>query len=232
MGRFPQLPSQKGSQKWIQKSVNERPELLDSKIRVELDMPENENICWLSPLEEDEFAEYRDTQFVKLLGAKTEKPLEDFWPSRGPQWDALARSNTGRLFLVEAKSHIPELISSLRAENEDSIRLIHESLEETKIYLTSSTEADWSRRFYQYTNRLAHLYFLRVLNKLPAYLVFVYFVNDVEQNGPTSAPEWEGALKLLHSYFGLGRHKLQKYVCDLFIDVNTIGAFTPRVRNL
>ncbi|GAH84900.1 unnamed protein product, partial [marine sediment metagenome] len=130
---------------------------------------ENETISWLSPLKEDEFAEYRDTQFIELLGAKTEKPLENFWPSRGPQWDALARSNTGRLFMVEAKSHIPELISSLRAENEDSIRLIHESLKETKKYLNSSDEADWSRRFYQYTNRLAHLYFLRVLNKLPAY---------------------------------------------------------------
>jgi len=223
MSRYPQLPAQKGSQMWIQKFVNESPELFDSKIWVELGMPENEKISWLSPLEEDEFAEYRDIQFLKLLGAKTEKPLEDFWPSRGPQWDALAKSNTGRLFLVEAKSHIPEMISSLRAENEDSIRLIHESLEETKRYLQSSAEVDWSRRFYQYTNRLAHLYFLRVLNKLPAYLVFVYFFNDVEQKGPTSVSEWEGALNLLHSYFGLGRHKLQKYVCELFIDVNTIG---------
>ena len=204
MGRFPQSPSRKGSQKWIQKVVNENPELLESKIRTDLDLPENEKISWLSPLEKDEFAEYRDIQFVKLLDIKTEKPLEDFWASGGPQWDALGRSNAGLLFLVEAKSHIPELISSLRTENEDSIRLINESLEETKRYLNSSVEVDWSHRFYQYTNRLAHLYFLRVLNKLPAYLVFVYFVNDVEQKGPTSVYEWEGALKLLHSYLGLG----------------------------
>jgi len=202
--------------------VNENPELLESKIRADLDLPENEKISWLSPLEEDEFSEYRDIQFVKLLDVKTEKPLEDFWPSGGPQWDALGRSNTGRLFLVEAKSHIPELISSLRAENEDSIRLINESLEETKRYLNSSVQVDWSKRFYQYTNRLAHLYFLRVLNKLPAYLVLVYFVNDVEQKGPISVSEWEGALKLLHSDLGLGRHKLQKYICDVFIDVNAL----------
>lgn len=223
MGRFPQSPSQKGSQKWIQKVVNENPELLDSKIRTDLDLPENEKISWLSPLEEDEFAEYRDKQFLKFLDVKTEKLLEDFWPSGGPQWDALGRSNAGRVFLVEAKSHIPEMISSLRAENEDSIRLIHESLEETKRYLNSSVEVDWSHRFYQYTNRLAHLYFLRVLNKMPAFLVFVYFVNDAEQNGPTSVTAWEGAIKLLHSYFGLGRHKLQKYICDVFIDVNALG---------
>lgn len=222
MGRFPQSPSQKGSQKWIQKGVNENPGLLESKIMAELDLPENEKISWLSPLEEDEYAEYRDKQFLERLDVKTEIPLEDFWPSGGPQWDAFARSNTGRLFLVEAKSHIPELISSLRAENEDSIRLIHESLEETKRYLNSGADVDWSHRFYQYTNRLAHLYFLRLLNKLPAYLVFVYFVNDIEQKGPTSVPEWEGALKLLHSYFGLGRHKLQNYICDIFIDVSAL----------
>jgi len=161
--------------------------------------------------------------FFERFDVKTEIPLEDFWPSDGPQWDALGRSNAGSLFLVEAKSHIPEMISSLRAENEDSIRLIHESLEETKRYLNSSVEVDWSHRFYQYTNRLAHLYFLRVLNKMPAYLVFVYFVNDAEQNGPTSVTEWEGAIKLLNSYFGLGRHKLQKYICDVFIDVNALG---------
>jgi len=222
MGRFPQSTSQKGSQKWMQKVVNENPELLNSMICTDLDLPENEKISWLSPLKEDEFAEYRDNQFVNKLDVKTEKPLEDFWPSGGPQWDALGRSNAGRLFLVEAKSHIPELISSLRAKNEDSIRLIHERLEETKKYLNASVEVEWSHRFYQYTNRLAHLYFLRVLNKLPAYLVFVYFFNDVEQKGPISVYEWEGALKLLHSYLGLGRHRLQKYICDLFIDVNTL----------
>ncbi len=206
----------------MQKVVNENPELLNSMIGIDLDLPENEKISWLSPLEDDKFSEYGDKQFIKILDVKTEKPLEDFWPSGGPQWDALGRSNAGSLFLVEAKSHIPELISSLKAENEDSVRLIHESLEKTKRYLNSNVEVDWSHRFYQYTNRLAHLYFLRVLNKLPAYLVFVYFFNDVEQKGPISVYEWEGVLKLLHSYLGLGRHRLKKYICDLFIDVNIL----------
>jgi len=63
MGRFPQSPSHKGSQKWIQKVVNENPVLLESKIMAELDLPENEKISWLSPLEEDEYAEYRDNNF-------------------------------------------------------------------------------------------------------------------------------------------------------------------------
>jgi len=202
--------------------VNENPELLESNIRANLDLSKNEKISWLSPLKEDEFSEYRDKQFLTLLDVKPEKPLEDFWPPGGPQWDALGKSNFGNLFLVEAKSHIPELISSSRAENEDSIGLIDKSLEETKKFLNTNVEVDWSHRFYQYTNRIAHLYFLRVLNKLPAYLVFVYFVNDFEQKGPTSVSEWQGAIKLLHSYLGLRRHKLQRYVCDIFIDVNAL----------
>ena len=223
MGRFPQSSSQKGSQKWIQKVVNEYPDHLESRITAELGLTKNEKFSWLSPLEEDEYAEYGDKEFLERLDVETGISLEDFWPSGGPRWDALSRSNAGSLFLIEAKSHIPELISSLRAENADSIRLIHESLEETKRFLNSGADVDWSHRFYQFSNRLAHLYFLRVLHKLPAYLVFVYFVNDTEQKGPTSDTEWEGALKLLHAYFGLGRHKLQKYVCDIFIDVSELG---------
>ena len=219
MGRFPQPLSQKGSQKWIQKIVNERPELLSSKIGECHDSLSGENVLWLSPLESDEYAEYGDHAFLDILDIKVEKPLKDFWPSGGPQWDALGKSNSGNVFIVEAKSHIPELISSMRAENEDSIRLIRKSLEETKEYLGSDIDVDWAHRFYQYTNRLAHLYFLRILNKVPAWLVFVYFVSDDEQKGPTTVTEWGGALKLLNSYLGLGRHKLQKYICDIFIDV-------------
>ena len=55
-------------------------------------------------------------------------------------------------------------------------------------------------------------------NDLPAYLVYVYFLNDIEMNGPTSFHEWEGAVKLLSSYLGIGKHKLQKFITDVYID--------------
>ena len=126
------------------------------------------------------------------------------------------------MFLVEAKSHISELSSTMKAKNPDSRRRIRRSLEKTKQYSSINSDVDWSARFYQYTNRLAHLYFLRVKNQLPAYLVFVYFINDTDVMGPTSVSEWKGALSLLHSYLGIGRHKLQRYVAELFIDVNDL----------
>lgn len=222
MVRFPQSVGDKGSQKWIQKLINKKPELLNMQIRRNLNLPEDEEIRWLSPLEDDEYAEYRDQDFINLLGVKLEKiPLVNFWPERGPQWDALGKSHSGKLFLVEAKSHIQELISTLQAKDEDSVRKIHKSLEETKRFLNSNAEIDWSHRFYQYTNRLAHLYLLR-RNQLPAYLVFVYFVNDLEMKGPTTVYEWEGAIKLLHSYLGVGRHKLQNFITKVFIDISCL----------
>lgn len=229
MDRFPQSVGEKGSQKWIQRLINKKPELLNLRIRRNLGFPENEEIRWISPLEGDDYAEYRDQAFIKLLGVKLEKmPLEDFWPRGGPQWDAIGRSSSGKLLLVEAKSHIQELISTIKTENEDSLRKICKSLEETKRYLNSTTEIDWSSRFYQYTNRLAHLFFLRELNQLPAYLIFVYFMNDLKMYGPKTIDEWKGALKLLHSYLGIGRHQLQKFITDIFVDVGHLDSRAKR----
>jgi len=223
MGRFSQTVGRKGSKKWIQRLINKKTELINSQIRKNLGLLENEEICWLSPLEEDDYAEYRDQAFIEKLGVKLDKvSLEDFWPSGGPQWDALGRSGSSKLFLVEAKSHIQELVSSIQAEDKDSLKKISKSLKDTKNFLKSKAEIDWSSRFYQYTNRLAHLYLLRELNQLPAYLVFVYFINDKKMNGPRTVDEWKGAIKLLHSYLGIGRHKLQKFMTEVFIDVKNL----------
>jgi hypothetical protein len=218
MARFPQSIVEKGSQKWMQKLVNEVPSLLDAQVREKLKLSEEEGIRWLSPLKDDDYAEYRDQGFINLLGVKLNKIcLEDFWPRGGPQWDALGKSNSEKLFLIEAKSHISELSSSTRAEN-NSLQKICRSLEETKSSLGSNAKVDWSRGFYQYANRLAHLYLLRQ-NDLPAYLVFVYFLNDSEMAGPATIDQWKGAIELLHTYLGITRHKLQKYTADVFIDV-------------
>jgi hypothetical protein len=122
-----------------------------------------------------------------------------------PQWDALGKSSTGKLLLVKTKSHISELTSESRAEDESSRKKIQESLENTKHYLNSKVNVDWSQSFYQYTNRIAHLYLLRK-NNVPAYLVLVYFLNDIDVDGPATFYEWEGAIKLLKSCLGIVRH--------------------------
>jgi len=209
----------KGSKKWIQKLVNEKPELLNHQILEHLKRNQNEFIRWLSPLKNYQYAEYSDQESLDLLGINLEKrPLASFWPVGGPRWDGLGKSESGDLFLIEAKSHIGELFSCVRAKGK-SLNLILQSLEETKKYLRPNSPVDWSKDFYQYANRLAHLYLLREQNNQTAYLVFVYFVNDSEMAGPSSISEWKGAIELLHTYLGIRRHKLQKYSLDIFIDV-------------
>jgi len=222
MARFSQHEAKKGSQKWLQKLVNDKPEILNSRIWSSLNFSEEEHIMWLSPLKNDDYAEYRDQAFLTLLDVKLCKvPLAQFWPKGGPQWDALGKSSSGKLLLVEAKSHIPELLSSLQAKDEGAIEEIKKSLEETRDYLGASAKIDWSQCFYQYTNRLAHLYLLRK-NNLPAYLIYVYFLNDIEMKGPTSFGEWEGALGLLKSALGIGRHRLQRFITNVYVDVRTL----------
>ena len=223
MPRISQVTAIKGSQKWIQKLVNEKPDLLNSLIRTQINFPVTDTIAWHSPIAEDGYAEYQDQAFLDLLDITlTKVPLSDFWPSRGPVWDGLGKSETGKVFLVEAKSHISEVLSPGTGAGVKSLRKINKSLDETKSFLHSTSEHDWTSTFYQYTNRLAHLYLLRALNKVPTYLVFVYFVNDKDMNGPQSIDEWHGALSLLTSYLGIGSHRLKKYIADIFIDVGML----------
>ena len=224
MGRFIQQKALKGSQIWIQQLINEKPDILNKQLRTKLDMPKVEKIKWLSPLKEDEYAEYRDEAFLERLGAKLELyPLKDFWPKMGPQWDGLGKSSSGNLFLVEAKSHIPELISTFKGTNKASVDRILSSLEETKKRFGVKADYLWSKPFYQYVNRLAHVSLLRK-NKLDAWLVNVYFVDDVEMEGPKTADEWKGTIRLLHRCLGLRENLLQNLVVDIFVDVEKLKA--------
>jgi hypothetical protein len=220
MARIKQPQGDKGSLKWIQALINEYPSTLNKEINKFLNRDPELSIKWLSPREEDHWAEYRDEAFLDLLGIKqTKTKLSDFWPKGGPQWDALGRaSETGPYFLVEAKANIPELLSDWQAKAPVSQKLIKNSLRETQKYLNCISHIDWTKGFYQYANRIAHLYYLRYLNNVDAYLVFVYFIND-EKHIATQKLEWDGAIRLQKQIMGLSKHKLQKYIIDVSVDV-------------
>ena len=225
MSRIVQPPDGRGSLKDIQILVNENPLLLTKAIRRELKINSRE-IEWISPLKEDDYAEYRDKSFVERLGIDSLiVPLSDFWPNRGPQWDALGRGNEQDVFLVEAKANIPEVVSPASGAKGKSLELIQRSLAETRSYLEVNNKVDWSGQYYQYTNRLAHLYFLRVVNNIPAYLIFVYFINDHSVNGPKTIAEWQQALAVMKKYLGISKHKLSKNIADVFLDVKEIILF-------
>lgn len=232
MGRFPQLKKTKGSQKWIQLVVNDCPELINDAISGSYLLPSATSIAWKSPVRHDEFAEYRDQAFLDLLGIHLEqRSLRTFWPSRGPQWDGLARSSDGEVFLVEAKAHVPELLSPGTKASSKSKEFIERSLKEVQSFLRVDPIVNWSQALYQYTNRLAHLYLMRELNKMPTFLVFVYFVGDHEMEGPSTVGEWQSAIQVVNGVLGLREsHRLSKYVHDVFIDVADIKEATAKAR--
>ena len=75
----------KGSQRWLQIAVNRRRDVINRKIAYALNLPDGEEIKWLSPLESDSFLEYRDSAFLEKLGITlTQTPLNEFWPPARP----------------------------------------------------------------------------------------------------------------------------------------------------
>ena len=140
---------------------------------------------------------------------------------RGPQWDALARVGSCGALLVEAKANIPEIVSpGSGAEGERRV-LLEKSLSELKSFLHVDPGIPWSGKFYQYANRLAHLYFLREVNRQDAYLAFVYFTGDSDVEGPATVAEWKAALTVAKCALGIPkRHRLSKYMADVFVDVS------------
>ena len=225
MARIPQGRKERGSQKWIQVAVNERQDLLNHYIQKSLGLAALPAIQWVSPLKEDDYAEYSDHEALQKLSLELRREsMIDFWPERGPNWDALGMTETGQVFLVEAKSHINELRSTCGAEGK-SLLQIKKALTLTREFLdvrSASVEHRWLCDFYQYANRLAHLYFLREVNRCDVYMVFIYFVNDTEMKGPTTIEEWKGAIRLEESLLGVHHHKLSKYVGDVFIPVGEL----------
>lgn len=222
MGIFKQKKGNKGSLKWIQILINNRPDIINSRIRSKFGIPQDFLIQWISPLKKDDYAEYRDEAFLNALGLMHQSmkvKLNQFWPKGGPQWDALGILSDGSVVLVEAKAHISEVISHIQAINPNSIKFIEKSLERTKKKLGVKTKNFWTTPFYQYANRVAHLHFLKNLNGIKSYLIFINFIGDEEIGGPKSELEWVGVNNLIQSYLGIGKINLRPFMADIYIDV-------------
>ena len=210
-----------GSQRWLQISINRHRKVIDGAFQRGLDLSIDDQIEWVSPLFDDKLKEYRDMAALRRLGVQslTNRELNDFWPQRGPVWDALAKTSSGELIFVEAKAHIAEAASQGTKATPKSLELIQRSLAEARKFYAPKATADWSGTFYQYANRFAHHYLLKEVNKLSSHLVFLYFINAHDVNGPVSELEWQGAIKLLHAAIGLKPGKLPEGVHEVFIDV-------------
>ena len=219
-----------GSQMWTQVLINDCPELLNGEIaRRSESRISADDIRWVSPIKDEDYREYYGSSFIKKLGIHLDKhPLGLFWPGRGrgATWDGLANAGASSL-LLEAKSHIGELGSPNSRGSKatpESLNKIRGSLDLTKRYMGVRETFDWARSpYYQYANRLAHLYLLRKLNDIPAFLVMLYFLNDRQMGGPSTATGWQIAIEKEERALGIPKpHQLSDYVIPVFLDVGEI----------
>lgn len=135
------------------------------------------------------------------------------WPHSGNvhNWDAVGEAKADvktLLVLLEAKAHLGELTSSCTATADDSIRRIRDVLDRTRRELGAEGQADWSKDYYQYCNRLALLHFLGA-HGVDAHLVFLYFTGDRMDLGnasrecPVTQVGWQEALNHQDEHVGV-----------------------------
>jgi hypothetical protein len=221
-----------GSQRWLQIAVTVAPELLDSALRRAGAIGRRDSVVWTSPLASDGFRECRDGEALRRLGidALPNRSLAEFWPRRGPVWDALGVSRQDVRVLVEAKAHIPEAASPPSKASDVSLPLIRQSLREAQRFYAPRSKADWSSTFYQYANRLAFQYLLGHLNEQNSRLVFLDFCNATDVDGPETEAEWRGAARLIHAQLGLAADLTDHGVYHAYVDVRQLADRIAPVR--
>jgi hypothetical protein len=102
-----------GSQLQTQLWVNQRTARLDAALRDAVPDLAQASFQWRSPLKSNAYREYRDGAFLKAAGLREHTAaLKEFWPARGPVWDALSIVDVGGrtgVLLGEGKSYPGEL---------------------------------------------------------------------------------------------------------------------------
>jgi hypothetical protein len=208
-------------------AANDAAALVSHRIRSAFRWSEQQSLEWRSPLTNDGYAEYFDESFLERLGVSNLKlPLATFWPKSGPRWDGLARTEGGKLVLVEAKAYPEEAVDGSSGAGPASLRKIEAAIAEAKKAFGASDDASWLAPFYQYANRLAHLHFLVGRNGLDAYLVFLNFAGAPDVPRPCSIAQWEGASRVIDRCLGLPKkHKYADRIATIVVDVEELAGY-------
>lgn len=156
---------------------------------------------------------------------------ELFWPNKSGvhNWDAIGilESVDGlEWILVEAKAHANEIQSNCQATDPESSNKIQQALNETKQALGVDIDRDWTKECYQFTNRLAVIWFLHK-QKIRAHLLHIYFIGDkrpIRSNPdwnpvcPVDRAAWETILLRQADLVGLpNKHALAGQIHKLFL---------------
>lgn len=125
--------------------------------------------------------------------------------------------------ISQSDASIPEIVSPGTGAQDKLLAQIENSISAVKQFMGVDQEIPWIGKLYQFANRLAHLYLLRELNGVDAYLVFVYFIGDDDVSGPSTIAEWKSAMTVVKRVFGISsRNPLNEYVSEVFIDISEL----------
>lgn len=207
----------KGSKGMIQILVEEHKDLLDKVLGVKLK--------WICPIKEDNFKELQlnGEKMCGELGLSRED-FEDFWPSRQPQWDGIAKDENNNLYLIEAKSHLDEICPGNREpdgsnqEQNKNYGMKRESLLCIKKHYNSNKENKlWLHKYYQISNRLAFLKKMKELRnkKKTDYndvkLIFLNFKNDTTWGKKAvKCDEWIKKYDKIWDELGVNKNMLEE----------------------
>jgi hypothetical protein len=175
-------------------------------------------IRWTAPLEAAGYAEPRDLAFlVAIERGDLWQSLQDFWPKMGPVWDAVAvldfADGTKGALLAEGKSHPSEVYGGGTGASPASRERIEQALLQTQRWLGVDIPVNrWldplrpgepgHSSVYQSANRYAHLYWLREVAAVDAWLAHLLFIEDPTFK-PTTREKWEYALPRIEADLGL-----------------------------
>jgi len=182
-------------------------------------------------------SEWKGIDFLPEKSA-LKREWELFWPNKSGihNWDAigiLESMNRTEWILVEAKAHANEMQSNCQATDRESSRKIQQALDGTKQALGVDPERDWTKQCYQFTNRLAVLWFLHNQN-IRAHLLHIYFTGDkrpIRSNPdwnpicPVDMAAWKKILGKQADLVGLPKsHVLSKRTHQLFLPAFSDGS--------
>ena len=179
-------------------------------------------IDWLGPKQSDDGWDWKEltgNAFWNAIGVNP-KDTREFWPARGPHWDAIARltleDGSYRYVLFEAKANVQELKSWMRTKSDDSRKLIKRTL---KTYTRSAPSY-----YYQTRNRIAHKKFINEKIKGMEYvkLCYLIFENDMTHI-ETSEEEWRTALKQEHQELGLNERQAEELFNEIYLDASWVS---------
>lgn len=116
-----------------------------------------------------------------------------------------------------------EFLTNGTAASAPSLAWIAAALEQVKTGLGAAPVSDWGQVFYQYANRLAHLWWLHQQG-VRAELVFVSFLGDQSSRGPVHAETWAAAFAAADHALGLpARHALSRHIHHLHPSVAALA---------